>query len=107
ARELFRSANNVFGEASALMWLARDALDRAPGSDESRTLFEEALSRYRESDVPAGAAWCLTVLAEIALKVEDDALARQRAEEAVRLGRPNHLRPGRAHGPRRLPRPRS
>src|SRR5215471_3583550 len=91
ARELFRSANNVFGEASALMWLARDALDRAPGSDESRSLFEEALSRYRESDVPAGAAWCLTVLAEIALKVEDDALARQRAEEAVRLGRSNHF----------------
>jgi non-specific serine/threonine protein kinase len=91
ARELFRSANNVVGEASAILWLARDAFDRAPESAETRTLFEEALSRYRESNVPAGACWCLTVLAEIALKVEDDALARQRAEEAVRLGRSHHM----------------
>jgi predicted ATPase/class 3 adenylate cyclase len=87
ARELYRRANSVRGEAHALSWLGRDANYRAPGSIQARTLFEEALSRYRESEVPAGAGWALFWLAEIALYAEDDDLARRRAEEAVQLGR--------------------
>jgi predicted ATPase/class 3 adenylate cyclase len=87
ARELYRNATNVRGEAWALNWLGWDAYCRAPESANTRTLFEEALSRYRESDVPAGAGWCLTMLAEIAAEAQDDDLARQRAEQAVELGR--------------------
>jgi hypothetical protein len=90
ARELYRSANNVLGEAVAITFLGRDASFRAPGSAEARTLFEEALSRYRESDVPAGAGWCLGLLAFEALIAEDHDLARRRAEEAVQLGRSAH-----------------
>jgi hypothetical protein len=91
ARELYRGANNVRGEAWALSWLGRDATFRAPGSAEARTLFEEALSRYRESDVPAGVGWSLGFLAEVALAADDDELARRRAEEAVQLGRSAHI----------------
>jgi len=91
ARELYRSAKSVRGEAWALTWLGRDAFFRAPASAEARTLFEEALSRYRESDVPAGAGWCLTLLAGQALEAEDSDLARQRAEEAVQVGRSAHI----------------
>jgi tetratricopeptide (TPR) repeat protein len=91
ARELYRSAHNVFGEAWALTWLGRDAAFRAPGSAEARTLFEEALSRYRDSGVPAGVGWCLAFLAEIALDAEDNELARQRAEEALQLGTSAHI----------------
>jgi len=91
ARQLYRSAENIFGEAVALSWLGRDAFFRAPASAEARTLFEEALSRFREADVPAGAGWCLGFLATIALRAEDDQLARQRAEEAVQLGRSAHI----------------
>jgi predicted ATPase/class 3 adenylate cyclase len=91
ARELYRSANNVRGEAWALAWLGVDAHSRAPGSAKAQGLFEEALSRYRESDVPAGAGWALTFLALVALDAEDDDLARQRAEEAVELGRLAHI----------------
>jgi predicted ATPase len=91
ARELYRSAKNVRGEAWALNWLGRDASFRAPGSAEARTLLEEALSCYRESEVPAGAGSCLTLLAEVALEAEDDDAARRRAEEAVQLGRSAHI----------------
>jgi tetratricopeptide (TPR) repeat protein len=91
ARELFRSAKSVRGEAWALTFLGRDAYFRAPASAEARALFEEALSRYRESDIPAGAGWCLTFLAEIALHAEDNELARQRGNEAVQLGRSAHI----------------
>jgi predicted ATPase/class 3 adenylate cyclase len=91
ARELYRSANNVLGEALALLWLGRDASFRAPGSAEARALLEEALSRYRESDVPAGAGGCLAQLAQVALDAEDDELARRRADEAVQLGRSTHI----------------
>jgi tetratricopeptide (TPR) repeat protein len=87
ARELYRSANNVVGEAYALTFLGRDAFFRASASAEARTLFEEALFRYRESDVPAGAGWSLAFLAAIALRAEDDDRARQHAEEAVQLGK--------------------
>ena len=93
ARELYHNANSVLGEAYTLTWLARDAYFRAPGSAEARTLFEEALSRFRESDIPAGAGWCLTHLANIAMHAEDDDLARQRAEEAVQLGTSTHMGP--------------
>jgi predicted ATPase len=91
ARELYRSANHVLGEAGTLIWLGREAHFRAPGSAEARALFEEALSRFRESDFPAGVGECLAFLAEIALVAEDDDLARQRAEEAVQLGRSAHI----------------
>ena len=91
ARELYRSAQNVRGEAWALTWLGRDASFRAPGSAEARALLEEALSRYRESDVPASTSACLTQLAQVALDAEDDDLARRRAEEAVQLGRSTHI----------------
>src|SRR5262249_18532835 len=91
ARELYRRAKSVRGEAWALIWLGRDAYYRAPGSAEARALFEEALSRYRESDVPAGAGWCLTFLALCALAAEDDDLAHRRAEEAVQLGKSAHI----------------
>jgi predicted ATPase/class 3 adenylate cyclase len=90
ARVLYRSAKSVPGEAWALTHLGRDALFRAPASAEARTLFEEALSRYRESDLPQGVGWCLAFLANIALIAEDDDLARQRAEEALQLGRSTH-----------------
>src|SRR5262249_960260 len=90
ARELYRSANNVLGEAAILIPLGREAHFRAPGSTEARALFEEALSRLRESDFPFGAGECLAFLAEVALVAEDDDLARQRAEEAVQLGRSAH-----------------
>jgi predicted ATPase len=91
ARDLYRCAHNVFGEAWALTWLGRDASFRAPGGAEARTLFEEALSRYRETDVPEGAGWCLALLAAVALNAEDFELARRRAEEAVQLGRSAHI----------------
>jgi predicted ATPase/DNA-binding SARP family transcriptional activator len=91
ARELYRSAKSVRGEAWAVTWLGRDAFYRAPASAEARALFEEALSRHRESDVPAGAGWCLAFLAFVALHAEDDELARRRAEEAVQLGRSAHI----------------
>jgi predicted ATPase/class 3 adenylate cyclase len=91
ARELYRGAKDVVGEAHALIWLGRDAAFRAPGTPEAQTLFEEALARFRESDVPAGAGWALTFLANIAVFAEDDELARQRAEEAVQLGRSTHI----------------
>jgi len=89
ARQLYRSAQDVLGEAWALTWLGRGAYWRAPASAEP--LFEEALSRYRESDIAAGTGWCLTFLALVALHAEDDDLARQRAEEAVQLGRSAHI----------------
>ncbi len=91
ARELYRRAKNVRGEAWALTWLGRDAYWRAPGSPEAQTLFEDALSRYRESDNPAGVGWCLRYLAYAALQAEDHDLARRRAEEAVQLGRSAHI----------------
>jgi predicted ATPase/class 3 adenylate cyclase len=91
ARELYRRAKSVRGEAWALTWLGRDAYWRAPTSTEARTLFEDALSRYRDSDVPAGAGWCLRYLALAALEADDDDLARRRAEEAVQLGRSAHI----------------
>jgi predicted ATPase/class 3 adenylate cyclase len=91
ARELYRSAHNEFGEAWVLTWLGRDASFRAPGGAEARILFEEALSRYRETDVPEGAGWCLALLAAVALSAENFELARRRAEEAVQLGRSAHI----------------
>jgi predicted ATPase/class 3 adenylate cyclase len=91
ARDLYRSANSVRGEAWALTWLGRVAHFRAPGSAEAEALFEDALSRYRESDVPAGAGWCLGFLAVIALAADDEELARRRAEEAVQVGRSAHI----------------
>ena len=91
ARDLYRSAKNVRAEAWTLIWLGRDAMFHAPGSAEARTLFEEALSRFRESDFPAGAGWALALLAEVALDADDYHLARRRAEEAVRLGRSTHI----------------
>jgi predicted ATPase/class 3 adenylate cyclase len=91
ARELYRSAKSMLGEALALLWLGRDAFFRAPASAKARTLCEEALSRFRELDVPAGAGWCLTFLAQIAMAAGDDDLARRRAEEAVQLGRSTHI----------------
>jgi predicted ATPase len=87
ARELYRSAKRPRGEAWALTWLGRDAFYRAPGASETRALFEEALSLYRESDFPAGAGWALAFLANVALMADDDDLARNRAEEALELGR--------------------
>jgi predicted ATPase len=86
ARELYRSAKNVLGEAWVLSWFGRDAYFRAHASDQARMLFEEALSRWREGDFPAGACWCLAFLANIAMFAADDDLARRRAEEAVQLG---------------------
>jgi hypothetical protein len=91
ARELYRSANNVLGEAWALIFLGRDAMYRAPASPEARTLFEEALFHYRQSDFPAGAGWALAFLATIALHADDEELARRRAEEAVQLGTATHI----------------
>jgi tetratricopeptide (TPR) repeat protein len=91
ARALYRSAGDMPGEAWALTWLGWDAFYRAPASAEAKELFEEALSRYRESNQPAGASWCLAFLAQVALHAEDDDLARQRAEEAVRLGRSEQI----------------
>src|SRR5215203_3831147 len=91
ARELYRTEKSVRGEAWALTWLGRDAFYRAPASSETRALFEESLSRYRESDFPAGAGWALAFLANIALIAEDDDLARQRAQEALQLGRSAHI----------------
>jgi tetratricopeptide (TPR) repeat protein len=91
ARQLYRSAKSVRGEAWALTWLGRDAFYRAPASAETRALFEEALSRYRETGFPAGAGWALAFLANIALIAEDDDRARQRAEEALQLGRSAHV----------------
>jgi predicted ATPase/class 3 adenylate cyclase len=91
ARDLYRSAKDVLGEALTLTWLGRDAFFRSHASTEAQTLFEEALSRYREKDFPAGAGWCLTFLAQVALAGDDDDLARQRAEEAVHLGRTTHI----------------
>jgi predicted ATPase/class 3 adenylate cyclase len=91
ARELYHSAKSALGEAWALTWLGRQAFFRAPASAEARTLFEDALSRYRDGDVPAGAGWSLAFLAQIALFAEDDDLARRRAEEAVQLGRSAHI----------------
>src|SRR5262249_9207221 len=76
--------------AWALTWLGRNAFFRAPASAEAKALFEEALSRYRESDQPAGVGAMLGYLAQVALHAEDDALARQRAEEAVQIGRSTH-----------------
>src|SRR5262249_26418093 len=66
------------------------------------TLFEDALSRYRESDVPAGAGWCLGFLAENALHADDEDIARRRAEEAVQLGRSAHIDQVVAYGSRML-----
>jgi predicted ATPase len=91
ARELYRSANNVLGEAWALIWLGRYVYFRAPANAEAEALFEEALSRFRENDAPAGVGWSLTLLAGVALDAEEDDLARQRAEEAVQLGRSAHI----------------
>jgi predicted ATPase/class 3 adenylate cyclase len=91
ARELYRNAHNVFGEAWALTWLGRDAASRSPGGAEAQTLFEEALSRYRQTDVPQGAGWCLAELAWVALQAEDFELARRRAEEAEQLARSAHI----------------
>jgi predicted ATPase/class 3 adenylate cyclase len=91
ARGLYRSAKRVRGEAWALTWIGRDAFYRAPASSETRALFEEALSCYRETDFPAGAGWALAFLANVALFAEDDDLARQRAEEALQLGRSAHI----------------
>src|SRR5262249_9201293 len=87
ARELYRGVTDVPGETWAPAWLARTAFFRAPASAEAKTLLEEALSRYRESNQPAGAAGILGYLAQVALHAEDDALARQHAEEAVQIGR--------------------
>jgi len=87
ARQLYRDADNVRGEAWALTGLGWDAFYRAPASAETKALCEEALSRYRESNTPAGAGAMLVILGEVALHAEDDALARQRAQEAVQLGR--------------------
>jgi hypothetical protein len=91
ARELYRGARSVRGEAWALTWLGWDAFMCAPASAETRALFEEALSRYRESDFPAGVGWSLGFLANVALVAEDDDLARRRAEEALQLGRSAHI----------------
>src|SRR5262249_47031381 len=91
APELYRTATTVRGGAWAPTWLGNAAFLRAPEAAEPRPLFQEALSRYRQADVPAGAGWCLTFLAQAALAAEDYDLARQRAEEAVRLGRSAHI----------------
>jgi tetratricopeptide (TPR) repeat protein len=91
SRALYRNKEDVPGEAWALTWLGWDAFYRAPASAEAKALFEEALSGYRESNQPAGAGWCLAFLAQVALHAEDDDLARQRAEEAVRLGRSEQI----------------
>jgi predicted ATPase/class 3 adenylate cyclase len=91
ARELYRSENSVQGEAWAAVYLGIDANVRAPASAKAQALFEEALCGYRESDNPVGAGWALTFLALVALDAEDDDLARQRAEEAVQLGRTAHV----------------
>jgi hypothetical protein len=91
ARERYRNAKNAGGEAWALTWLGADALYRDPAGAETKALYEEALSRYRESNVPAGSGAILAILAQIALHAEDDALARQRAQEAVQLGRSTHI----------------
>src|SRR5262249_46028667 len=56
-------------------------------STEAKTLCEAALSRYQESNTPAGAGAMLVILGEVALHAEDVALARRPAEEAVQLGR--------------------
>jgi predicted ATPase/class 3 adenylate cyclase len=91
ARALYRNAKSVRGEAWALTWLGNNASWREPGGAEARTLFEEALSLYRESDLLAGVGWCLTSLAQGAMAAEDNELARQRAEEAVRLRKSAHI----------------
>jgi predicted ATPase/DNA-binding SARP family transcriptional activator len=89
ALELFRSGNHVDGEAVALQWLGGDAFYRDPASAEAKALFEESLSRYQECRLPGHGV--VARLAEIALNSEDEALARQRAEEAVHLGRSSHI----------------
>jgi predicted ATPase/DNA-binding SARP family transcriptional activator len=91
ALELYRSAKHLGGEAWALNQLAWHAFVREPASAEAKTLFEQALSCYRESNVPAGAGAMLVFLAEVALNAEDDVLARRRAEEAVQLGKSTHI----------------
>jgi predicted ATPase/class 3 adenylate cyclase len=90
ALEVYRSGKHADGEGWALTWLGWDAFHRDPASAEAKALFEEALSRYRESNLPAGAVM-LGYLAQVALNAEDYALARQRAEEAVQLGRSTHI----------------
>ena len=91
ARELYRSANNVLGEAVTLVWLGREAQFRAPESTAARALFEEALSCFRENDMPVGVGSCLASLAQVALHAEDDDLARRHAAEALQLGRSTHV----------------
>lgn len=96
ALKLYRSAKSVRGEAWALNRLGWDAYFRDPAGAETKALCEEALSRYRQSDLPAhvkpaGAGSMLALLAEVALHAEDDELAHQRAEEAVQLGRSTHI----------------
>jgi hypothetical protein len=76
-RELYRGEKSARGEAWALTWLGWDAFLREPASAETRALFEEALSRYRESDFPAGVGWSLGFLANIALHADDEELARR------------------------------
>jgi predicted ATPase/DNA-binding SARP family transcriptional activator len=90
ALEVYRSGKHVDGEGWALNWLGWDAYYRDPAGAEAEALFEEALSRFRESNIAAGAVM-LANLARVALNSEDDALARQRAEEAVQLGRSTHI----------------
>jgi predicted ATPase/class 3 adenylate cyclase len=90
ALEVYRRGRHVAGEGWALTWLGWDAFHRDPASAEAKALFEKALSRYRESNLPAGAVM-LGYLAQVALNAEDDSLARQRAEEAVQLGRSTHI----------------
>jgi hypothetical protein len=90
ALELFRSGKHVDGEAVALNFLGWDAYYRDPASAETKALFEEALSRYQECEIP-GENTIVAVLAEVALHAGDDALARQRAKEAVNLGTSSHV----------------
>jgi predicted ATPase/class 3 adenylate cyclase len=92
AREVYRSANSVRGEANALYWLGRVAAFRASGSEAS-ALYEEALWRFRESDTPVGVGHCLAFLAMVAAYSGDDDLARRRADEAVQLGESAQIDP--------------
>jgi non-specific serine/threonine protein kinase len=91
ALELYRTAKSIRGEAWTLTSLGRVAYLSASGTTDARALLEEALSRCRESNLPAGAGWCLAFLAGVAMRANDDALARDRAEEAVQLGRSTHI----------------
>jgi hypothetical protein len=95
ALELFRTGKHIDGEAVALNFLGWDAYYRDPASAEAKALFEEALSRFRECELQERLVFVgdtvVPILADIALHGEDDAVARQRAEEAVNLGRSRHV----------------